>query len=145
MVKKIRVVHMTQFMLTIGNQPEYAGISFCSIDENDGFLKKIAHHLFTKEQLQLCWYPRNVDGELVDDLFVQAQSEILDGEILRETVVGKLLLNLFQSCQEVVLFYSSDFDYLPECTDIETAMDEISAELIDFSGEVYLRFINSSV
>jgi hypothetical protein len=136
---------MTQFMLVIGNQPEYAGISFCSIEGDDGFLRKAAYQLFTKEQLQLCWYPKNADGELVDDLFTQAQSEILDGGIIYETEAGKLLLNLFQSCREVVLFYSNDFDDLPECTNIEIAIDRISAELTDFSGEVYLRFMNLSV
>jgi hypothetical protein len=136
---------MTQFMLVIGNQPKYVDISFCSIKESNGTLKKIAYQLFIKEHLQLCWYPRNEPGEMVDDLFTQAQMEIFNGRSIHETDAGKLLLNLFQSCREVVLFYSSDFDDLPECTNIEIAMDGISAELTDCSGEVYLRFMNLSV
>jgi hypothetical protein len=136
---------MTQFMLVVGNQPKGTIINFSAIEKNSGFLNRIAQQIFTEEQLRGCWCPVNVVGEIVHDLFSQAQTALLDGESIYDTIIGQCLVQLFQSCQEVVLWYSSDFDDLPQYTIIEVAMNEISTQLIIESGEVYLHFIKSDV
>jgi hypothetical protein len=132
---------MTQFMLVIGSQPQNMDVVCQSIYESDRFLR-IAHKLFTDEQLKSCW---SLEGELVHDLFSDAQTQISEGISIEETRIGQLLLRLFRSCQEVVLWYSSDFDDLPEFTDIEAAMKEISSELMRSAGEIYLRFRGDSI
>jgi hypothetical protein len=128
---------MTQFILVIGIQPQNIGVVCHSIDEADKFQKDIAHELFTNEQLKYCWCLKR---ESVHDLFSQAQLQISEGENIEKTIIGKLLLRLFRSCQEIVLWYSADFNDLPEFTDIEAAMNEISSALMESDGEVYLRF-----
>jgi hypothetical protein len=136
---------MTQFMLVVGNQPKSTIIEFSAIEKDSGFPNRIAHQIFTEEQLRVCWYPANVAGEIVHDLFSQAQTALLEGESIYDTIIGQCLVQLFQSCQEIVLWYSSDFDDLPQYTIIEAAMNEISAQLIIESGEVFLHFIKPEV
>jgi hypothetical protein len=131
---------MTQFMLVIGSQPQNIDVICRSIGETDKFLKKAAHQLLTDRQLELCWYPEGLHGESVHDLFSQAQTQIIGGENIEETIIGKLLIKVFQSCREVLIWYSNDFNDLPEFTNVEIAMNEICSELIELSGEVYLKF-----
>jgi hypothetical protein len=131
---------MTQFMLVIGIQPQQANIVCCSIDEADEFLKKLAHQLFTDRQMESCWYPEGLNGELVHDLLSLARTHIMEGGNIKDTFIGQLLIKVFQSCHETILWYSDDFDDLPEFTNIEIAMNEISSELIVLAGEIYLKF-----
>ena len=44
-----------------------------------------------------------------------------------------------------MLWYSNEFNDLPEFTNIEAAIDEISSALTYSSGEIYLRFKNKEV
>jgi hypothetical protein len=132
---------MTQFMLVIGNRPQDPDLVCRSIDEEASrWLQNIARELFIDEQLKSCWY---LDRELIHDLFSQAQTQLFAGESIEQTSVGQLLLELFRSCEETVLWYSIEFDDLPEFRNIEAAMNEISTQLIRPSGEIYLRFRNS--
>jgi hypothetical protein len=136
---------MTQFMLIIGDRTENLDILCQSIDKADRFLKNAAHELFTNRQLQFCWYPEGTHGESVHDLFSQAQTEILQGENIKDTVIGQLLIEIFRSSQEVVIWYSSDYNHLPEFTNIEIAMNKIYSDLTESSGEVYVRFRSINV
>jgi hypothetical protein len=131
---------MTQFMLVIGIQPQLENIICHSIDEAEEFLKKLAHQLFANQQMESCWYPEGLNGESVHDLFSLAEIHIREGGNIRDTIIGQLLIKVFQSCYETVLWYSHDFDDLPEFTNIELAMNEISSELMVMAGEIYLRF-----
>jgi uncharacterized protein YpmS len=131
---------MTQFMLVIGIQPQEANIVCRSIGEADEFSKKLAHQLFTDRQMELCWYPESLNGESVHDLLSLARTHIMEGGDIKDTIIGQLLIKVFQLCDETVLWYSHDFDDLPEYTNIEIAMNEISCELIKMAGEIYLRF-----
>jgi hypothetical protein len=127
---------MTQFMLVVGDRPQDLGFSCQSIDETDKFFK-IAQELFTQQQLQSCWY---LDNELTHELLSQARSHILAEHSIEKTIIGKLLVHLFRSCEEVVLWYSDDFSDLPEFTDVELVMPVISIDLMKLAGEIYLRF-----
>jgi hypothetical protein len=131
---------MTQFMLVIGIQPQEANIVCRSIDEKDEFFKQLAHQLFTERQMESCWYPEGLNGESVHDLLSLARTHIMEGENIKDTVIGQLLIKLFRSCYEIVLWYGNDFDDLPEFINIEIAMNEISCDLITMAGEIYLRF-----
>jgi hypothetical protein len=131
---------MTQFMLVIGIQPQDANIVCRSIDEAAEFLKKLAHQLFTDRQMESCWYPEGLNGESVHDLLKQSRTHMMEGRDIKDTLIGQLLIKAFRSCHETLLWYSHDFDNLPEFTNIEMAMNEISSELIELSGEIYLKF-----
>jgi hypothetical protein len=131
---------MTQFMLVIGIQPQEANIICHPIDGADNFLKNSAHQLFTNRQMELCWYPEGLNGESVHDLLNQARIHIMEGGKIETTSVGQLLIKAFQSCHETLLWCSREFDDLPEFTNIEIAMNEISSDLTDLSGEIYLKF-----
>jgi hypothetical protein len=133
---------MTQFMLAIGIQPPETNIVCRSIDEKDELFKEIAHQLFSDRKIESCWYPEGLNGESVHDLLSLARTHVMEGGNIKDTVIGQLLIKVFQSCHEVVLWYSNDFDDLPEFTNIEIAMNEISCELIKMAGEIYLRFRN---
>jgi hypothetical protein len=133
---------MTQFMLIIGIRPQVESIVCRSINEADEFLKKLAHQLFTDQQMESCWYPEGLNGESVHDLLSLAEIYITEGGNIRDTIIGQLLIKVFQSCHETVLWYSHDFDNLPEFTNIEVAMNEISSELMEMAGEIYLKFKN---
>jgi hypothetical protein len=128
---------MTQFMLVVGDRPQDLNSVCRSINEADRFLKKIARELFTEQQLQSCWY---LEKELAHDLFNRAQIQIFESKSLKETIIGQLLIKLFSSCEQIVCWYASDCNDLPEFTDIEIAMQYISSELIEPGGEIYLRF-----
>jgi hypothetical protein len=133
---------MTQFMLIIGNPPRDIDIIYFPINQADEFLGKIAIKLFTSQQLQMCWYAEGSNGESIHDLFSQAQTQILEGYEIRNTKIGKILVKVFQQCQEVVIWYSDDCSQLPEFTDINMAIDEICTELTESCGAIYLRFVN---
>jgi hypothetical protein len=132
---------MTQFMLVIGAQPQNMGV-VCQPIHEDKYLNKIACELFTEVQLESCWF---LEKDSVHDLFSLAIADISAGINIRQTIIGQLLLKLFQTCQEIVLWYSSDWNDLPEFTDIEAAMNEISLELMESAGEIYLRFKGSAI
>jgi hypothetical protein len=127
---------MTQSILIIGNL-QNLDVAYHSIDKADKFLKDIAHELFTEEQLKSCWY---IEGWMIHELFSKAQTQLFNGEKIESTMVGQLLIKIFQSCQEIVLWYFDDFDDFPKFTNIEAAMNEISAQLIEISGEIHLIF-----
>jgi hypothetical protein len=127
-------------MLVIGIQPQQANIVCRSIDEADEFLKKLAHQLFTDRQMESCWYPEGLNGESVHDLLSLARTHIMEGGNIKDTIIGQLLIKAFQSCHKTVLWYSHDFDDLPEFTNVEIAMNEVSSELIKLAGEIYLKF-----
>ncbi len=127
---------MTQFMLIVGHRPEDLEFPYRSIDKADKFFK-IAQRLFTDRQLQSCWY---LENELTHELLSQARSQISAGYSIEQTIIGKLLAQLFRSCEEVVLWYSNDFSELDEFTDIELVMPVISSELMQLAGEIYLHF-----
>ena len=127
---------MTQFMLVIGIKPQQADVICRSIDEKDEFFKEVAHQLFTDRQMESCWYPEGLNGESVHDLLSLARTHIMEGGNIKDTVIGQLLIKLFRSCGEIVLWYSNDFDDLPEFTNTEIAMNEISCDLITMAGEI---------
>jgi hypothetical protein len=131
---------MTQFMLIIGIQPQNANIVCRSVDRKDEFFKELARQFFTERQMELCWYPEGLKGESVHDLLSQARTDIMEGGKIENTIIGQLLIEVFRSCHETLLWYSNDFNDLPEFTDIEIAMNEISSELIELAGEIYLKF-----
>ena len=133
---------MTQFILVIGKPPQDPGFIFRSIRESDEFLKQIAYKLFTDKQLEFCW---QLEGDLIHALFSQAQTQIFEGNKIQQTIVGQLLVTLFRSCQETVLWYGNDFHDLTEFVNIETTLDEIASELVRSSGEIYLRFRNKEI
>jgi hypothetical protein len=127
---------MTQSILIVGN-PKDIDIVYYPIDTADRFLKDIAHQLFTEKQLKSCWY---IEGWIIHDLFSEAQTQLFDNQRIESTIVGQLLIKLFLSCQEIVLWYFDDFNDFPEFTDIELAMNEISSQLTELSGEIHLIF-----
>jgi hypothetical protein len=127
-------------MLVIGIQPQQANIVCRSIDEADEFFKKLAHQLFTDRQMKSCWYPEGLNGESVHDLLSLARTHIMEGGNIKDTIIGQLLIKAFQSCHKTVLWYSHDCDDLPEFTNVEIAMNEVSSELIKLAGEIYLKF-----
>jgi hypothetical protein len=129
-------------MLAIGIQPPNIGVVCQPIYESDKLSQRIARELFTDEQLKLCW---SLKKESVHDLFSLARTQISAGISIEATIIGQLLLRLFRSCQEIVLWYSSDFNNLPEFTDIEAAMNEISSTLMELAGEIYLRFRGGAI
>jgi hypothetical protein len=127
---------MTQSILIVGN-PKDIDIAYYPIDIADKFSKYIAHQLFTEEQIKSCWY---IEGWIIHELFSDAQTQLFDNQRIESTIVGQLLIKLFRSCQEIVLWYFDDFDDFPEFTDIELAMNEISSQLTKSSGEIHLIF-----
>jgi hypothetical protein len=132
---------MTQSIFIIGN-PQKIDIAYHSIDIADKSLKDIAHRLFTEEQLKSCCY---IEGWIIHELFSEAQTQLFSGERIESTIVGQLLIKIFQSCQEIVLWYFDDFDDFPKFTNIEAAMNEISAQLIEISGEIHLIFSSADL
>jgi hypothetical protein len=100
----------------------------------------LLRQLFTDQQMKSCWYPEGLNGESVHELLSLARTHIMERGNIKDTIIGQLLIKVFQSCHDTVLWYSNDFDDLPEFRNIEIAMNEISSELIEMAGEIYLRF-----
>lgn len=89
-------------MLVIGHRPQNTALVCRSIDEEASrWLQNIARELFTDDRLKSCWY---LDRELIHDLFSQAQTQLFAGESIEKTSVGQLLLKLFRSGEETVLW-----------------------------------------
>ena len=135
---------MTQYMLIVGIQPkdtlESLGIIGHTIYDSNNFLREVANQLFSKNQIQSCWYPESEVIGSVHDLFNEAYKNIQQGMSINETVVGNLLLNVLPLCEEIVLWYSDDFHDLPCIENTEKFMSTISCDLMQDSGELYLRF-----
>lgn len=132
-------------MLIIGIQPqnilkELDLVSIPIILSNNEFLKGVANKIFAKEQLAMCWYPESNQMRSVHDLFNDAYISLQEGMTLDRTVIGSLLLSCLPISQKIIIWYGGDFCNLECVQNINLFLQRVSNELLEGSGEIYLRF-----
>lgn len=82
-----------------------------------------------------------VDGKDFDDIFVNAQREIVNGNLLADTVLYKVINSLYSNVDAMALWYASDYEDLDKAFDIKSLIGKIEQGLSMPSLEAYVLFI----
>lgn len=130
-------------MLVVTNQSAgvaISGIHMHRIDEGSSFLLNVARNLFSSDDLTSCWYPEDDLEGSTDELFTEAQRDIIDGTTFDSTRLGKLMYELLPVSKGIVFWYGDEYQNLPCVFTGAEAVAAVQSQLAVDAGEVYLRF-----
>lgn len=131
---------MTQFALAKAGR-QHSGLK--SIFElEDEFLRGAAIDLFPGVSLNEIYF-LDVGGKDIDSLMLDAQKAVNDKKCFRETELYKAIEMVSDSVDELVFWYSSDYDDLDYVYDVPELLRKLEGAVSDSFCEVYGRYRKS--
>jgi len=128
---------MTQFALIRAND-SHEGFKPLGDLGQDSFVS-IAKRLFPNADIDTIYVPEYF-GKSIDSLMLEAQKFEMDEQGFEDTQFYKVVIDLAQNADELVLWYGSDYDDL-ECVDSIPALLESLREVVsDSFCEAYIRY-----
>jgi len=135
---------MSQFMFVVGKKvslDDIWGIECVPVQEADDFIRRVSQELVSESELQDCWFPQDSVEKCTDALFIKAQERLVEGAKLEETRLGVLVGEIIRLGGSLILWYGDDWADLPRRSDSEQVLKDIQEQLLEGSGEVYLRYV----
>ncbi len=136
---------MSQFMIfsAASFQPKSLSIdnvTVISVIECNEFIQKHTKDILGDRELDKVWVPLTIENNSTEELFSNCQETLSNGAIFVDTVLGKLLVDLVDICEEIIFWYGNDTSGLPVIGGKQTLLNFVERAIQDGSGEVYAHW-----
>lgn len=132
---------MSQFILVVNpvveSFPNYIQLKNVS---NDHFFSEMAKSIFPDFDGHKFFTVSSAEKDF-DQIFIDAQRDLMGGVAFEETLLYKLLLATLQNSNCIALWYGSDFSDLKTVRNFELFLSEVRAGLCESSVEAYVLYL----
>lgn len=135
---------MSQFMVVVGkkmSRDDIGDLEYIHVKDADDFIQSACRDLVKESDLPYCLIPQDSPSKCTDTLFVEAQERLVEGAKISETRLGLLIREMIRGGGSLILWYGCDWVDLPETSDSGQVLLNIKKQLLEGSGEVYLRYL----
>lgn len=117
-------------------------LSIVPVAEAQAYVRQyVEQHRFLAQQP--VWTLANIGREVIHDLCDEAARNLADGVPFERSTLARLLRSLCDSCDEIMLWYTSDEGPIDTTHSQEDFLDSIELQLKQFPPEVWARFSRS--
>ena len=132
---------MSQFILVanpvIENFPDYIQLKNVS---NDHFFSEVAKGVFSDFESPKLFTIVASEKDF-DQIFVDAQRDLIGGALFEDTFLYKLLLVILRNSIGIALWYGSDSSDLNKVNNFESFLNGVYEGLCESSVEAYVLFL----
>jgi hypothetical protein len=111
------------------------------VKDGDDFIRRASRDLIKESDILDCWFPQDSASKCTDALFIEAQELLVGGAKIEETRLGILIGEIMRLGGSLILWYGDDWADLPKASDSGQVLKKIEKQLLEGSGEVYLRYV----